>query len=115
MKAALYYIRIRFNPMRIFALAILIAPMPTQGFTKVELQTAASEAAKILNPDFEMGNLSGWRDWSARRAEISDKSQVGRYAVALGPESGQCAQEVKSRPTADTAYPLTRGKPNANQ
>jgi alpha-L-rhamnosidase len=35
MKEALHHIRNRFNPMRIVALAFLIAAMPTQGFTKM--------------------------------------------------------------------------------
>jgi len=64
---------------------------------------AAAQApyvAKILNPDFETGNLKGWKDWRTRRAEISSKAHAGQHAVALGPESGRCSQEVRIRPNS---------------
>lgn len=64
------------------------------------LRPSAPEAAKIVNADFETGNLSGWKDWRLRRAQISNIAQGGKYAVALGPESGQCTQEVKIRPNS---------------
>lgn len=60
----------------------------------------APPLAKVLNADFEAGNMSGWKSWRLRRAEISNQAQAGRYAVALGLESGQCAQEVKIRPNS---------------
>jgi len=63
-------------------------------------EAKAPPVAKVLNADFEAGNLSGWKSWRLRRAEISEQAQGGRYAVALGPESGQCSQEVKIRPNS---------------
>ena len=55
---------------------------------------------KILNPDFETGTLSGWKHWRNRRAEISTNAHTGKFALALGPENGRCAQEVKIRPNS---------------
>ena len=55
---------------------------------------------KIINPGFETGKLSGWKHWRNRRAEILPQAYSGKYAVALGPESGRCAQEVKIRPNS---------------
>jgi alpha-L-fucosidase len=58
--------------------------------------------ANILNPDFEAGNLRGWNNWSwmTQRAAITDIAYKGKNAVALGPESAQCAQEVKISPNS---------------
>jgi alpha-L-fucosidase len=63
---------------------------------------ASSRAAEpalspLLNADFETGNLTGWKDWRLRRAEISKNAHAGQYAVALGPESARCVQEIKIR------------------
>lgn len=54
-------------------------------------------AATVHNPGFETGNLSGWRNWKTKRAEISSKAHAGKHAVALGPESANCSQEVRIR------------------
>lgn len=56
--------------------------------------------AEMTNPDFETGNLNGWTNWQLRRAEISTQAQAGHYAVALGPENGQCSQAVTIRPNS---------------
>lgn len=65
-------------------------------------KTEAPPVAKILNADFETGNLSPWNkySWMTQRAEITDVAHSGKYAVALGPESGRCSQEVKIRPNS---------------
>jgi hypothetical protein len=70
-----------------------------------EDKTGATQVDHIVNADFETGNLAGWKDWRLRRAEISTNAQAGKYAVALGPESARCVQEVKIRP--DSRYRLS--------
>lgn len=89
---------------RLLVLSCLLATMSTHLFANDDAQAAketeAPDTAKILNADFESGNLQGWKDWRLRRAEISTNAQAGRYAVALGPESGQCSQELKIRPNS---------------
>lgn len=52
---------------------------------------------EILNADFERGTLLGWKNWRTKRAEISKVAYQGKHAVALGPESANCSQEVKIR------------------
>jgi alpha-L-fucosidase len=59
--------------------------------------TEAPYVAKIINADFETGTVAGWKDWRFRRAEISNKAHAGLHAIALGPESARCVQEVKIR------------------
>ncbi len=62
--------------------------------------TEGPHVAQMVNADFETGNLNGWKDWRLRRAEISNNAQAGKHAVALGPESARCTQEVKIRPNS---------------
>ena len=88
--------------------ALLSAPLfaaPLSESSPAAATVASSPAepafvARILNADFETGNLSGWKDWRLRRAEITPIAHSGKHAVALGPESGQCAQEIKIRPNS---------------
>ena len=65
-----------------------------------ENDSAAPYVTTILNLDFEAVNLKGWKDWRTKRAEISNKAHAGQQAVALGPETGRCSQEVKIRPNS---------------
>ena len=79
---------------------IMSVPLFASDNTRMATKGKAPLVAQIVNPDFESGTLTGWKDWRLRRAEISDQAQAGNYAVALGPESGQCSQEVKIRPNS---------------
>ncbi len=83
---------------------LLITSVVTVVSTNLSAQntdrTLESQAGKIINADFESGNLNGWKNWSTKRAEISDKAHAGKSAVALGPESGNCSQKVKIRPNS---------------
>ena len=69
------------------------------------LRAAEPDLTLITNAGFESGNLSGWKDWRFRRGEITTNAHAGRYAIALGPESARCVQEVKIRP--DSRYRLS--------
>jgi hypothetical protein len=60
-------------------------------------EPAAPDAARILNLDFESGTLNRWKNWKTKRAGISSKAHAGKHAVALGPESANCSQEVPIR------------------
>jgi len=83
------------NPGRLGGLACLAAIISSPLLAEPEAKPAF--VAKILNPDFETGNLSGWKNWKTKRAGISSNAHAGKHAVALGPESGNCSQEVKIR------------------
>jgi hypothetical protein len=65
--------------------------------TFAENEPYAADSAKILNPDFETRTLKGWKNWRTKRAEISNNAHAGKFAVALGPESANCSQEVRIR------------------
>lgn len=75
-------------------------PLFASDNTRMATKGKAPDVAQIVNSDFETGNLTGWKDWRLRRAEISDQAEAGKYAVVLGPESGQCSQEVKICPNS---------------
>lgn len=76
----------------------LVVLMSTHLHAQNNIETP--DEAEIVNADFETGNLTGWKDWRLRRAEISTNAEAGKYAVALGPESARCTQEVKIRPNS---------------
>lgn len=78
-----------------FMLVAMALAIPTT--SSAENEKATPEVARIHNPGFETGTLSGWKNWKTKRAEISGKAHDGKHAVALGPESGNCSQEVKIR------------------
>lgn len=63
-------------------------------------EPTAPEVGKIHNAGFESGTLSGWKNLKTKRAEISSKAHAGQHSMALGPESGNCSQEVKIRPNS---------------
>jgi alpha-L-fucosidase len=90
---------------RLLRIASIAAAMSTHLLADNATQIGETPVDQIINPDFETGNLTGWKDWRLRRAEISNTSQAGQYAVALGPESARCVQEVKIRP--DSRYRLS--------
>jgi alpha-L-fucosidase len=68
--------------------------------TPTDIRAGTEPVAKLVNPGFESGTLNGWKNWRTKRAEISSKAHVGENAVALGPESANCSQEVKIRPNS---------------
>lgn len=68
-------------------------------------EPAAPEVGKIHNAGFESGTLSGWKNLKTKRAEISGMSHEGQHAMALGPESGNCSQEVRIR--SNSRYRVT--------
>jgi alpha-L-fucosidase len=80
-------------------LRILLVSMAMMTPTSVIAQkdAAASQVGTIINADFETGTVKGWKDWRFRRAEISGNAHAGKHAIALGPESARCTQEVKIR------------------
>jgi alpha-L-fucosidase len=85
---------------RMFRLLLIPAALLMSTDLSAQKTTEAPFIARIANPDFESGNLNGWKDWRLRRAEISRNAHAGQYAVSLGPESARCTQEVKIRPNS---------------
>ncbi len=100
------------SPSRLAGLTCLVAILSTHLFADNATRSPATPApvspaqaepafvAQISNGDFETGNLSAWKNWRMRRAEITPVAYSGNYAIALGPESGQSSQEVKIRPNS---------------
>lgn len=89
---------------KLFPVLVLLA-LAIPASVSAENEPSAPDVAKILNPDFETGTLSGWKNWKTKRAGISNNAHDGKHAVALGPESANCSQEVKIRP--DSRYRLS--------
>lgn len=84
---------------KLFLVVVSMAlAFPTSVFAQSD--SGAAHVAKIHNADFETGTVTGWKDWRIRRAEISSKAHAGQHAIALGPESARCVQEVKIRPNS---------------
>lgn len=90
---------------RLFTYLSILVFMSTHLFANTNAPTAQEQSLPvdhIINADFETGNMRPWNNfsWMSRRAEITDIAQSGKHAVALGPESARCAQEVKIRPNS---------------
>ena len=55
----------------------------------------------IINADFQTGNLNGWnKHWATRRTTVIKDPKIGRYVAAIGPEMGNCIQEVRILPNS---------------
>jgi alpha-L-fucosidase len=77
---------------------LIAAAMATSAFA--EKAPRKSNSIRLINPDFESGTLRDWKNWRTKRAEISKNAHAGEQAVALGPESANCSQEVTIRPNS---------------
>ena len=84
-------------------LTLLSLALPGLAFTTTALSTpldAEPSRVAIVNSGFESGSLEGWTGWRTRRAATSDDACSGSFAVVLGPEIGQCSQELSIRPNS---------------
>lgn len=80
-----------------FILTSLLAISPS-GFG--ESDNGSDRHAKIINSDFESGNLSGWNSWRTKRTKITTQSFEGKHAAVFGPEMGYLAQIVSVKPNS---------------
>ncbi len=71
------------------------APPPTP---PADAQT--SFAAKLVNGDFETGDMTGWKNWRTKFSQVSDQAQAGKHALVLGPGRARACQELKIRPNS---------------
>jgi alpha-L-fucosidase len=60
----------------------------------------APVVGQLVNPDFETGDLTGWKDWRTKIAKVADQPQTGKHALVLGPGRARACQEVKIRPNS---------------
>jgi alpha-L-fucosidase len=89
---------------RCLAKATLLLSLSLAVFSPTQLfgqnTPEAPTVGSLVNADFESGKMNGWSGWRTRAAAISPNAHAGQYAVALGPESGRCGQELKIRPNS---------------
>ncbi|MGL5016807.1 MAG: carbohydrate binding domain-containing protein, partial [Luteolibacter sp.] len=87
------------KPHHLFFVSVAIAlAIPVSVFAVPD--PGAPDVGKIINPDFETGNMQGWKHWRTKASKISDHARSGKHSMALGPGRAFCAQEIKIRPNS---------------
>jgi alpha-L-fucosidase len=86
-------------------LLALVVSASCQSYAAETKSLVANAQSAVTNGGFEAGNLTGWKNWRMRRAEIITNAFAGRYAVALGVERAMCSQSVPIMP--DSRYRLS--------
>lgn len=55
---------------------------------------------KVINGNFETGDITGWKHWRTKFCSISTNAYSGKYALQVGPERAFGVQEVKVKPNS---------------
>lgn len=67
--------------------------------------SAPNETNLIVNPNFETGDLTGWKHWRTKGCNISTNAYSGKYALQVGPERAFGVQELKVK--SNSLYTIT--------
>lgn len=83
------------NQSRTTIVVLFLLVISTTSYGQTTKSSPVNETIKVVNADFETGNLSGWKHWKTKSAAITEDVFSGKYAVKIGPERGFCIQETK--------------------
>ena len=84
----------------LLALSTNAAPVETNPPPAAATDAQAPFDAKIVNADFETGDMAGWRNWRTKIAKVAGQPQAGKHALVLGPGRARACQELKIRPNS---------------
>jgi alpha-L-fucosidase len=79
--------------------------LPCSVLGQTTQNTPSNDTHLLINPDFEIGNLTGWKHWRTKFCSISTDAFSGKYALKVGPERAFGVQEIKVK--SNSLYQLS--------
>jgi alpha-L-fucosidase len=90
----------RRNTFYIILCYVSLLTIPNSVFCQTIQNSPINDTHLLTNPDFEAGNLTGWKHWRTRQAAVVKEAYSGNFSVKIGPDKALCNQEAKIKANA---------------